>query len=381
MVCLLLGLFSWNIEAQEQTTPGDSSAIKTISTETQAAAQVWRLGISPFYSVSPEELAMTTAGEFDLPMARDVARNAEEKALSFSLPNMLLSDLEPLPKRSMVAVAGTDGAATSIPVVLNPIITDGLLVDIGKDGDLFSANDGIVAGFYSREGVFIRCVILFFEKGTPKPITSASFTETIDTLDNMKNKTLPQLLSWVANRPLGVIDVKIAPTGGSATIAIQPGDTVGESETSGTRAFVYEPGNYDIVVSRKGYETGHLPILAFSVGTYRSEEIQLIPTINIPSTQSSFAAAADSLKLLDENDFRGKEKKFHSALGRFILGIPITAIALGTFFSYWEAYSRSAASAGALYVSGGTAALCVSFEIGFIIDTAIKLVDVLHASR
>ena len=72
---------------------------------------------------------------------------------------------------------------------------------------------------------------------------------------------------------------------------------------------------------------------------------------NVASTQTSFAAAAESLKLLDENAYRGKEKKFHSALGRFSdLGVPVTAIALGAFFSYWEAYSRSAASVAALSI-------------------------------
>ncbi|MFA5853086.1 MAG: hypothetical protein WC820_10315, partial [Spirochaetales bacterium] len=378
---LLLGLFSLNIDAQEQSGSIDSSAINTLPAKAPAAPKVWRLGISPFYFVSPEELAVATESKFDFPLACDLARNASENALSFSLPTMLLSDLDPLPKRSLSVFAGTEGTATFIPVVLNPIISEGILVDIGKDLDVFSANDGIATGFYSREGDSIRCVILFFEKGLSKPIGSTSFTETIDTLEDMKDKTLPQILSWTANRPVGIIDVKVAPTGGSATITLQPSDFAGGSETSGTRAFVYEPGDYTIVVSRKGYETGQLRIPAFAVGTYRAAEIELIPAMGISSTQSSFSAAADSLKLLDVNAFRDKEKKFHSALGRFILGVPITAIALGTFFSYWEAYSRSAASAGALYFSGGAAALCVSFEIGFIIDTAIKLVDVLRASK
>jgi len=383
LACLLLALFPWHAGAQEPSAPSDSLTAKTDSGQAQAAAQAWRLGISPFYSVHPDELALTGAGEFDLSMARDLARKASKNALTYSLPAMLIADLEPLPNRSHSSNAGKGGGdeVSFVPVALSPSISEGTFIDIGNDDDLFSANEGLIAGFYSRESETIRCVMLFFEKGSPKPIGSVSFAETIDTLENMKTKVLPGILSWVANQPVGILDVNVAPAGGSSTFVIQPADAEGAVASSGTRAFVYKSGNYEIAVSRKGYEMGNLPISALVVGAYRSAKIELVPAINAASTQSSFAAAAESLKMLEVNAYHGKEKKFHSALGRFVLGVPVTAIALGAFFSYWEAYSRSAASVGALSISGGAAALCVSIEIGFIIDTAIKLVDVLHASR
>ena len=328
-----------------------------------------------------------SAGDFDLSMTQDLARKAPKSALTYSLPAMLMADLEPLPNRSPSSKAGEGGGgeASFIPTTLSLSASEGTFTDIGNDEDPFSASEGLIAGFYSRESETIRCVLLFFEKGSPKPIGSASFAEAIDTLDEMKTKVLPGILSWVAKRPVGIIDISVSPSGGSPTIAIQPADAAGavvaSADSSGTRAFVYDSGNYEISVTRKGYDTGQLSVSALVVGAYRSEKIELVPSINAISAQSSFLAATESLKLLDEDAYRGKEKKFHSALGRFVIGAPLTAIALGAFFSYWEAYSRGAASAGALSISGGAAALSVSIEIGFIIDTAIRLVDVLRASR
>ena len=381
LACLLLALFPWNVGAQEQLAQSDSLTAKTDSGQAQAVALAWRLGIAPFYLVHPEELALTGAGEFNLSMARDLARKAPKNALTYSLPAMLIADLDPLPNRSLSSKSGEEGRDSSVPASLNAAVFEGKFIDIGNDNDLFSANEGLIAGFCSRESETISCVLLFFEKGSPKPLGSASFVETIETLEDMKAKILPGILSWVANRPVGILDINVEPAGSSATIAIQPADSAGVAASSGTRAFIYETGNYEISVSKLGYETRHLPISALAVGAYRSAKIELVPAASAASTQSSFAAAAESLTQLDENAYRGKERKFHSALGRFVLGVPVTAIALGAFFSYWEAYSRSAASAAALSISGGAAALCVSIEIGFIIDTAIKLVDVLHASR
>ena len=382
IICLLLCIFPWGTEAQELPASNEAVSLipKVIVSPVSQDAAKWRLSVSLFYRVSSENLASIVADEFTFAAAKELASKAGQETLSFSLPAIVTASLLPFPNRS--AKEGPETAAP-ISVSLGTKISNGEFVDIRQDTDFFSENEGLITGFFSREGESIQCVILFFEKRSPKVLGSARFEGSIDNLEAVSAETLPFILSWVANKdkPLGIVDIVIKPTGGPMTIEVKPNNTRGVAAISGARAFIFESGSYDISIERKGYKTSLMKNQSLTTGMYRSYSVQLEPSMETLPAENSFAEAAKSLNWPDKSAFREKEIFFHSALGRLIVGVPISAIAFGAFFSYWEAYSRSAASPTALYVSGGAAALCLSVDIGFIIDTAIKLVDVLRASR
>ena len=372
-VCLLIGLSVQSLAAQEK------PAFTTPKVETTANLTQWVLGVSRFYQVSPEVLAATAVPEFTVEKAREVAGKATGGPLSIALPSLLSAALPPFPHRTLAL--GEGGNPASIPVSFKLDSGENNLVDISKGADAFAAYDGIVAGFYVKQSETIACRIFFFEKGKPEPVGSKFYEGSIASLETMATEILPPLLSWVANRAVGIVDIKIQPSGGGATLELH--DTAPERATTGggKRLFVFESGDYEVSVGQKGFEPSLIQLRDLSTGSYRSISVELTSSKTLTPAGDSFASATDALKWKEESVFRSAEKKYRSAMGRFVLSVPFSAIAIGAFFSYLEAYSRAAASQGALYASGGITALCLSLNVGFIIDTAIKLVDVLHASR
>jgi hypothetical protein len=291
---------------------------------------------------------------------------------------MVLEKLIPLPRR---LASGEGGYSGSMPVSLGSTLSNGGLIDIRKGGDVFELTEGIALGFYAKEGETIFCVMLFYDKDSQKAKGSTSFSGAIDSLDAAIAGATPKILAWVAGRPLGIVDVKVLPSNALSTIRLEPNSLSADIEIESSRLFFSRPGDIDIVVEKKGYKSSQLRLRGEMPGSYKSVQVDLLPEPGAEPAQASFADASKSLLWPDESAFRKKEKSFYSALGRFVLGVPFSAVALGTFFSYSESYSRGAASSGALYASGGAAALCLGLSVGFIIDTAIKLVDVLRASR
>lgn len=326
----------------------------------------------------------------------------EEKgdALSISLPSLLLAALAPLPPR--YGVSGTDAATTTS---LYKKGEEGSLVEFGVQGkgsvdekNLTSAGtdgmapwkepgldslDGFISGCYALRGSGLEVEVLFFEKGQLVPASSKRYSGDISSLEHFTEAVLPSILSWIARKPLGVVDVETKPRGAVLLDKSDPTQKSGHS-IDGNRLFLFDREKFSVAVTKEGYKDSVFEIDATGkLGTYRKLRIEMTPTV--AGTGSAAAAWTDaspeSLIWKDMPEFKKKELDFHSALGRLVLSIPFSAISAGTFRLYSEAYSRSAASGGEYYASGAAMALCLSVSAGFIIDTAVRLVQVLRVSR
>ena len=344
-----------------------------------------------------EGLSLTSLG---LAEFSRLAGEDKGDALSVSLPSLLLAALAPLPPR--YETTGAEGATTTS---LDNKGEEGLLVDFGTQGrgsveekNLNSAEtdgmtlwkelgleslDGFISGCYALSGSDLEVEVLFFEKGQLLPAGSKRFSGDISSLENFKGAILPGILSWIAQRPLGIVDVETKPRGAALLDKSNPAQRSGHS-VDGNRLFLFDRGKVPVAVSKEGYKDSTFEIdAADTLGTYRTLRIEMTPTVaGTGSAAAAWASASpESLIWKDMPEFKKKELDFHSALGRFVLSIPFSAISAGTFLLYSEAYSRSAASSGEYYGSGAAMALCLSISAGFIIDTAVRLVQVLSVSR
>jgi hypothetical protein len=268
----------------------------------------------------------------------------------------------------------------STPTSLSWGSADSGFTDLRKGSDSFAGTNGILAGFYTLRGESIDCVILLFEKERLKPAGSIRYKGTVASLDELTGIALPAILSWIANGPIGIVDLKTKPASGARFFLL--GQPPMESIIlSGSRLFIFEKGNYSVAITQEGFESGSFQTAGIEPGMYRSLKVELVPIQPAAFPGLSMVNSAAVLDWKEETNFHEAGKKFQSALGRFIISLPFSIISLGAYNSFWEAYTRSAIGEGALYAAGGATALSLSLSLGFIIDTAIKLVDVLHTSR
>lgn len=347
-MCLLLGVSAQNLLAQ------DTSR--------------WILGVAQFHQVLSEALSETASPEFGFAQAAELAGRSTGGVLSVTLPALLFSALKPLPGRPSVKTA------------LQARTADAPFADARKGKEAFVGLDGLILGFYTFKDEIVECRILFYEKESETRQGTFFYKGTIATLENLRSAALPAIMNWVATREVGVVDIATRPTSG-ATLSVKATPSEGAIALDGTRIFVYEKGNYTIVVRQSGFEDGFCEIADFEPDSYTSIVIDMKPAVGAALPEASIINAADRLKWAEKSSFLKAEKGFSSALGRFVLSLPLSAIAIGTFYSFYEAYSRGAASETALYVSGAAAAVSMSLSVGFIIDSAVRLVDVLDVSR
>lgn len=348
LLCLLLGFSAQNLQAQD--------------------TSLWILGMAQFHQVLPEILKETASPEFGFAKAAELAGKSAGGALSATLPSLLFSALKPLPGR------------LSMKTALQARTADAPFVDARKGKEAFVGLNGLILGFYSFKDEIVECRILFYENESENPQGAFFYKGTISTLENLRAAALPAIMNWVATREVSVVDIATKPSSGAA-LSFKGTPSEGAIALDGTRIFVYEKGNYPIIVRQSGFEDGFCEITDFKPDSYTSIVIDMKPAAGAALPEASIINAADRLKWADKSSFLKAEKGFSSALGRFVLSLPLSAIAIGTFYSFYEAYSRGAATETALYVSGAAAAVSVSLSLGFIIDSAVRLVDVLHVSR
>ncbi|PKL06838.1 MAG: hypothetical protein CVV53_02195 [Spirochaetae bacterium HGW-Spirochaetae-9] len=369
---LVLLLTSLNLQAQE--VPKD------------ATSAPWVLGFSRFIQVSPELLANLETRGLNLEQAGECAAQSAEGILDRTIPALLASALEPMPKR---VAKDNDGKPVLVKTLLNQSGNDLRYREIQAGMEALKGLDGLVAGFYSLIGENIECSILLFSKGGEGAASNAgsmqpdvlAFSGSISDLDSLAARLLPGLLSWAAGRELGILDVRTEPEHGVLlTVGRNPSPM--NIYVAGSRLFIHEAGEYEIIMNRKGFEEGRRT-LALRPGYYSSLDVKLTSIGSEPTLGSgeSIFSADETLRWEEKSRFIEAERKFSAALGRFIISVPLSALALGSYFSYSEAFSRSAVSIDALSWSGAGAIISVSLSAAFIVDSALKLMDVLRASR
>lgn len=380
---------------------------------TPAARAAWVLGCARFVQVSQSFFteakdgteATDGAGGLSLENFLKLSAEAEKNALDTSLPLLLAAELAPLPPRydSPSGTEGPPAAETSIETSLWAGYKEGRLLELPRmaetavepapadpalaGADLsvsgpgsavagVDAADGFLTGLYSIEGERLEVQVYGYEGGKSFPSFSGHFVGDIAGLAGFPGSVLPGILSWTARRPLGIVDVVTKPA--DAAVAARD-DFAGNVLVRGKRIFIMGDGQPHLSVSREGYEQAVLSFDETYANSYKKMEITLAASGALAPTTNP--AQSDILKWNDKSAFKESTKKFQSSLGRFIVSVPFSVLSVGSFLLYNEAYSRSSSYATAMYASGAASAVCLAISAGFVIDLAVKLVQVLKFSR
>ena len=346
-------------------------------------------------------LADTAAQGFSIDDARRVAASASSgyDALSSTFPSLIKGALTPLPDRlaapgkagsaafaafSGAAASGKDTAAPFWDLAARESMTAGENAPSAQatQADMPTGNsgwDGLVCGFYALAGETLDCRALLFEAGKAEAVRVLSWRGDIGGLDNFAASLLPEIASWIAGQNLGVVDIAPEPEHGAPlSLAMESG--TGRGYLKGSRLYVVGEGDFKLRAERAGYDSRSIETLDIRLGAYQKERVILEPSAP-PLAAAPLANAGPLLNWKESEAFRRSQTRYRSALGRFVASVPLTAIALGVFFSYSEAYARGAASDAAYYASGAGAAIAAGLSLGFLIDCAAGLVNVVNASK
>lgn len=360
------------------------------------AAGSWRVALALFPRVGEAALAETTAQDFSLAKARSLAASAANDALSSTFPSLVQRVLSPLPDRraepgkplatafaDLSGVAAKGGAATAPFIDLAAQKSPAASVETpGDQPDALVENsgwDGLVAGFFTLAGEQIDCRVLLFESGMTAVSRVLTWRGEIASLDRFAETMLPSIVSWIAGKDLGVVDIMPQP-GNGPPLALALDSEAGKGILKGSRLYCEAEGDFSLRAERIGFEPRSIEIRGARPGNYRKEFVSLTPAA-AKLSEVPLADAGSILGWKESDLFRRSEKSYRSALGRFVVSVPLTAIAFGVFFSYSEAYARGAASDAAYYASGACAAAAAGLSVCFLVESAIGLVNVLNASK
>jgi len=365
------------------------------------AQSPWRVALALFYKVDAATLADTAAQGFSIDDARRAAASssAAYNALSSTFPGLIQRALTPLPDRQAApgkagstAFADFRGAAANAKAAAAPYIDLAERESLTTSENTPSAQaaqanmsagnsgwEGLVCGFYTLAGETLDCRALLFEAGTTTAVRVLSWRGEIGSLDRFAAALLPEIASWIAGQSLGIIDISPQPERGAPlSLAVESG--TGRGYLKGSRLYVAAEGDFKLRAERVGFDSRTIEALDIRLGAYRKESVALEPSAPLLAAES-LANAGSLLNWKESEAFRRTETRYRSALGRFVASVPLTAIALGVFFSYSEAYARGAVSDAAYYASGAGAAAAAGLSLGFLIDCAVGLVNVINASK
>lgn len=356
----------------------------------------WRVALALFCEVDASTLAETEKPDFSLENARRLAASASYGALSETFPSLVRRALTPLPDRR----AGTDQAAPTALVTLQGSGASGdsgtapfedLAMRESPEGKETAPSgqtgssakdagwDGLICGFFTREGETIDCRVLLFDAGTAAANRALAWKGGVGSLDQFTAALIPAMASWVAGKDLGVIDFAAQPEKGPP-LALSLESEANGAALKGSRLFIEAAGDYPVRLERAGFEPRSLKVSGARPGMYRKEIVSFTPAA-IHASEVPLANAGSILDWKESDKFHRAEKRFRSSLGRFVASVPLTAIAFGVFFSYSEAYARGATSDSAYYASGAGAGAAVGLSAGFLIDCAVSLVNLINASK
>lgn len=362
------------------------------------AQSPWRVALALFYKVDAATLADTAAQGFSFDDARRAAASASAAydALSSTFPSLIQRALTPLPDRraapgkaGSTAFADFPGAAANAKAAAAPFMDIAARESLTASENAQSARadmsagnsgwEGLVCGFYTLAGETLDCRALLFEAGTEEAVRVLSWRGEIGSLDRFAAALLPEIASWIAGQSLGIIDISPQPERGAPlSLAVESG--TGRGYLKGSRLYVAAEGDFKLRAERVGFDSRTIEALDIRLGAYRKESVALEPSAPLLAAES-LANAGSLLNWKESEAFRRTETRYRSALGRFVASVPLTAIALGVFFSYSEAYARGAVSDAAYYASGAGAAAAAGLSLGFLIDCAVGLVNVINASK
>ena len=337
------------------------------------AANASKLGLTAFIEVSPEiRVALDLPNPTKASLLEAAMQAGKTTPLASTLSLLANSVLSPLPPPA------NGGSILVSPAGSAPLFTLGpeALVSCGR----------LIAGFFSlKKGIIVNDIYLLeSEKENAEKL--GSFTGSFADLDNYGGTLGQFLLPRFSNAPLRIVDFSISPQGSLLSLSSGLQGKTDEALLIGARLFIYKENKYDILIKKSGYVT-----VKYSVSTPLKDMYNIIHidlAIDESTTQGSlaagFKAASDQMKWAEEKRFATASMQFSAALGRLVLSLPVSAIALGLLFQEYEVFSRRPPTADiltSLWLSGGAAALSLGLSVAFVIDSGIHLGSLISTAR
>jgi hypothetical protein len=349
------------------------------ASKNQASAA--NLGVAAFVelsSASRTALAAANPSAADLMAAAAQAaqgRSAETSVLATTLALTAHSILEVLPKPE------DGGYLLSSPSADIPLYP--------PNAESLKTCSRLVLGVYSSKEGRVSVDLYLAIAGKDEAEKLGAYSGSYEDLDGYKKALSRMLLPRFSNNATRIVDFSIFPqaaslelTQGGASAAAAKGGARGKAILVGSRLFLYGEDGCEVTISGKGYIPQKVvaPIVLDDV--YSSIQIRLAPDpLSVVSPDLDLKTLSEELNWKNAQAYANSSKQFSAALGRLIVSIPVTALAIGVFYLGYEGYSRSAISETGLLLRGGAALLSAGVSIGFVVDMGIRLIRLISAAR
>jgi hypothetical protein len=246
----------------------------------------------------------------------------------------------------------------------------------------------LVFGVYSSKEGKVSVDLYLAIAGKDEAEKLGAYSGSYEDIDGYRKALSRMLLPRFSNNATSIVDFSIFPQGASLELtqgnASATQDVVGRGKALfvGSRLFLYGEGGCEVTISGKGYIPQKVvaPIVIDDV--YSSIQIRLaLDPLSTVSPDLDLKTLSEELNWKNAQAYANSSKQFSAALGRLIVSIPVTALAIGVFYIGYEGYSRSAISETGLLLRGGAALLSAGISIGFVVDTGIRLIRLISAAR
>lgn len=290
-----------------------------------------------------------------------------EHPLSDSLPVLLYNHIRPLPDRYM------EGQGNQlIRITVKDPEKEGY---ISLNTDISEIkSDALLIILYDIDTNEFRSKTYYVEVGKNKASLISNETGTIFDLDSFAPKVASSMFSVLANYPVVTYDFDFLPKGAMIQIASSSKERI-PLQIKGTRLFFGEGSAESLRIHKEGYKPKIIENLGQSKHPYQRMSLVLehVGESSISNVSDSMAETVMFLEWQNKKEFDNATKKFLSSIGRVVITLPLAAVSLGTFFSYYEAYSRLAVAQKDLIVPGIIGAVSLAATSVCLVDMAIQL--------
>ena len=338
----------------------------------------WTLGIAravrmpaSVFSILPQECSTEEM--------RGILNESEtpDHPLSDSLAILLYNHIRPLPDRYAKDVGAKD---TFIPIIVQ---------DPGKNGFVSfdsSISDGSLQALllilYQIEGNEFKTKTYYIDSTEKRAFQVSNITCDIEDLDSAATKATSTLFSVLANYNAITYDFDILPKSALVKIDSTSNEQI-PPQIKGSRLFLHEGSTVSIQIQKDGYSSKLIENLGLTEQPYQRIGLKLEreQDISINNISDSLHASIALLDWKKEEDYKKASKKFLNAIGRVVITVPLAIVSLGSTFSYYEAFSRSAATREELIISGIVGAASIAATSLCLIDMSLQLGRRIKASK
>lgn len=329
-----------------------------------------KVGVALFVELrGPEwqKLHGSEASSLDL-LWEAAASGKQGGPLSISLASALRAILDPLPSsfQGSYILASKDA--------------DRSLYNLDKE-ELASCGN-LVAGFYSLQSGLLDCDLYLLGSGVDEAKLLGSWEGDYSDLEGFAAASASLLLPRLSGGSRWIADLAVqAPDASYRLATALPKEA--SAVLAGSRLFIYRPGEYEVEVKAGGSLGTTVKISTPLHDVYNKIPIQLEKNPSVPAESATEAirAAATGLQWPNRDPFSKNLRGFSSALGRLVVSLPVSAIALGVFYLGYEGYSRSAVTETELWIRGGIAGVGLAATAAFVVDTGVWLARLMSSAH